>query len=441
MNISSEDNSVILLFENGEEILSVIDERLVELIKGNAAHAFDVSIIRNEDCLSVALIARDFDLLTEHLKGLEEKEALDILFEYARFAESDNNAETYYLEPDSIFYDKYGLRFIKAISTLNQSKQELIISFIERLSELVGNFDSELKEILIAKCKSAESFEEALRESVDNYFNPVIIEPATEQISDSPFAPQSEAENETGAAPKILKRCSSCGAEYEEAFVFCIKCGGKLVDVEEPSAPQPEPQPEPMPVWQPTPQPEPQPEPQPVWQPTPQPEPQPAWQPTPQPEPQPEPMPAPQPAPQPVEIPQQSPPSSEENKKLFRETTLLGFTNYGETSILGGGGVGASFDTPNLVRQTNNEKIFITKRSFVIGKSSEKADYAVTNNNAISRVHAEISVVGSDYFIVDRNSTNHTYVNNTYVQPESPVQIHDGDEIKLANEIFTFHLQ
>ena len=124
-------------------------------------------------------------------------------------------------------------------------------------------------------------------------------------------------------------------------------------------------------------------------------------------------------------------------RRPFGETTLLGFTN-GETSILGG--IGSSFDIPNLVREITNEKIFIRKRSFILGKSSEQTDYAITNNNAISRVHAEISVVGNDYFIIDKGSTNHTYVNGELLTPNVSKQIFDGDKVKLANEIFTFCL-
>ena len=95
---------------------------------------------------------------------------------------------------------------------------------------------------------------------------------------------------------------------------------------------------------------------------------------------------------------------------------------------------------PNLIRKSTDEKIYISKRIFVIGKSTDKADYAV-NNSAVSRVHAEISVVGSEYYITDKGSTNHTYVNHTEILPNSPWQIFDGDEIMFANEVFTFHFQ
>lgn len=125
-------------------------------------------------------------------------------------------------------------------------------------------------------------------------------------------------------------------------------------------------------------------------------------------------------------------------KSKYGETTLLGFTNYGETAVLNG--MANNFDMPNLIRKSTDEKIYISKRIFVIGKSADKTDYAV-NNSAVSRVHAEISVVGSEYYITDKGSTNHTYVNHSEILPNSPHQIFDGDEIMFANEIFTFHFQ
>lgn len=125
-------------------------------------------------------------------------------------------------------------------------------------------------------------------------------------------------------------------------------------------------------------------------------------------------------------------------KSKYGETTLLGFTNYGETAVLNG--MSNHFDMPNLIKKSTNEKIYISKRIFVIGKSADKADYTI-NNSAVSRVHAEISVVGAEYFITDKGSTNHTYVNHTEILPNSPCQIFDGDEIMFANEIFTFHFQ
>lgn len=124
---------------------------------------------------------------------------------------------------------------------------------------------------------------------------------------------------------------------------------------------------------------------------------------------------------------------------VYAETTLLGFTNFGETTVLDSSAVFGN--TPNIVRLSTGEKIYITKRNFLVGKSRSKVDYTVENNEVISRIHCEISTVGNDYYVIDRGSTNGTYLNGCRVQPQVAEKISDGDEIKLANEIFKFNVQ
>lgn len=134
--------------------------------------------------------------------------------------------------------------------------------------------------------------------------------------------------------------------------------------------------------------------------------------------------------------------SEQKNKDAnsgYAETTLLGFTNFGETTVLDSSAVFGN--TPNIVRLSTGEKIYITKRNFLIGKSRSKVDYTVENNEVISRIHCEISVVGNDYYIIDKGSTNGTYLNGSKIQSQTAKKISDSDEIKLANEVFKFYVQ
>lgn len=124
---------------------------------------------------------------------------------------------------------------------------------------------------------------------------------------------------------------------------------------------------------------------------------------------------------------------------VYAETTLLGFTNFGETTVLDSSAVFGN--TPNIVRLSTGEKIYITKRNFLVGKSRSKVDYTIENNEVISRIHCEISTVGNDYYVIDRGSTNGTYLNGCRIQSQVAEKISDGDEIKLANEIFKFNVQ
>lgn len=124
--------------------------------------------------------------------------------------------------------------------------------------------------------------------------------------------------------------------------------------------------------------------------------------------------------------------------------------NFGETTVLGGGGgigettvLGATPATqvkPQLLRIKNNEKIDLNKPVFRIGKEKSYVDYFIGDNSAISRSHANIISRDGEYFVVDTNSTNHTYVNGQMLQSNVETKIVHGTKIRLGNEDFEFKL-
>ena len=93
-----------------------------------------------------------------------------------------------------------------------------------------------------------------------------------------------------------------------------------------------------------------------------------------------------------------------------------------------------------LIREKNNEKIYLNKPRFRIGKEKSYVDYFIADNTAISRSHADIITSGNEFYIVDMNSTNHTFVNNEMIASGSEVRLTNGDNIRLANETFTFKI-
>lgn len=117
------------------------------------------------------------------------------------------------------------------------------------------------------------------------------------------------------------------------------------------------------------------------------------------------------------------------------ESTQSAEYDYDKTTLLY---ETSAYNTPNLLRLKTNEKIYITKRSFLVGKSRSHADYTIENNVAISRVHAQFNYEGDSYYVIDKGSTNKTFVNGYMISPNYPVKIFDGDQIKLADEIFVF---
>ena len=123
----------------------------------------------------------------------------------------------------------------------------------------------------------------------------------------------------------------------------------------------------------------------------------------------------------------------------FGETTVLGGETLGETTVLGTVGP-TQIVKPHLIRTKNNEQIPVNKPVFRIGKERSYVDYFVGDNPAVSRSHANIIARDGVYFIMDTNSTNHTYVNGGMIESNSEVKISHGTKIRLANEEFEFRL-
>lgn len=117
-------------------------------------------------------------------------------------------------------------------------------------------------------------------------------------------------------------------------------------------------------------------------------------------------------------------------KRVSMETIILGDVNN------------RCLDTnnfPYIIRKKTNDKIFINKNLFKIGKEKTYVDYDISDNNTISRTHADIIKDGDKYFIQDNNSKNHTYVNHSKIGQDKELLIHDCI-ITLSNEEFVFKM-
>ena len=53
----------------------------------------------------------------------------------------------------------------------------------------------------------------------------------------------------------------------------------------------------------------------------------------------------------------------------------------------------------------------------------------------VSRLHSKIFCEGNEYFILDLNSTNSTYLNKQKMVPQQHYRIGDGDEIQLGRYV------
>ncbi len=95
---------------------------------------------------------------------------------------------------------------------------------------------------------------------------------------------------------------------------------------------------------------------------------------------------------------------------------------------------------PYLVRISTQEKIAIKSTVFRLGKKVGISDYIIRGNSTVSRIHADIIRKNNRFYICDNASTNGTFIFGVKLPPQQEVEIFDGDELKLANEKFEFHL-
>lgn len=123
----------------------------------------------------------------------------------------------------------------------------------------------------------------------------------------------------------------------------------------------------------------------------------------------------------------------------YGDTTVLNQNGAGETTVLNQNEVQQT-QQPYLIRRKNSERIPINKPAFRIGKERSYVDYFIADNSAISRSHANIINKNGKYFIVDTNSTNHTYINGVMIQSNVEVELAHGMNVRLANEEFEFRM-
>ena len=96
---------------------------------------------------------------------------------------------------------------------------------------------------------------------------------------------------------------------------------------------------------------------------------------------------------------------------------------------------------PTLIRLRTEESYSVDKPTFRIGTEQSYCDLFICDNNYISRSHADIVTRDDRYYIVDRNSTNKTFVDGKVIPAEKEVEIFHGTQIRLANEDFTFNIE
>lgn len=95
---------------------------------------------------------------------------------------------------------------------------------------------------------------------------------------------------------------------------------------------------------------------------------------------------------------------------------------------------------PKLIRTSTAEVIEIDKDTFNLGRDPKALLDYVINDGRISRRHASIIYKNGSYYLADRGSRNHTFLNGRMLGENEEAVINSGDVIRLASEEFTFEL-
>lgn len=138
---------------------------------------------------------------------------------------------------------------------------------------------------------------------------------------------------------------------------------------------------------------------------------------------------------------QMIPPVAIQNQELCGETELF----FPEDSNCEKPFIETTFlETPRrlpfLVRKSTKEKILINRDVFKIGKEKSFVDYYV-ENDAVSRAHADIIRRKDNFYVVDQDSLNHTFLEGRQIPARQYVRLESGQSFVLANEEFTFYYE
>lgn len=93
---------------------------------------------------------------------------------------------------------------------------------------------------------------------------------------------------------------------------------------------------------------------------------------------------------------------------------------------------------PYIIRKRTKEKIVVDRNPFKLGKDASCVDYCIKDNPAVSRNHADIVRKADGFYLIDKGSLNHTFVNGKKLAEDEQRKLENGCLMQLANEVFEF---
>lgn len=93
-----------------------------------------------------------------------------------------------------------------------------------------------------------------------------------------------------------------------------------------------------------------------------------------------------------------------------------------------------------MTRLRTGENFEIRGRRFVVGKSKHSS-FQVRDTTTVSRSHAIFTVENGTCAITDDDSRNGTYVNGIRLEPGVPMELVDGDTVRMSDVDFVFEIE
>lgn len=91
-----------------------------------------------------------------------------------------------------------------------------------------------------------------------------------------------------------------------------------------------------------------------------------------------------------------------------------------------------------IIRKRTGEKAVINRNLFKMGKDASYVDYCIKDNPAVSRNHADIVRKPDGFYLVDKGSLNHTFINGKKLEAGEYRKLEDGCLMQLADDVFEF---
>ncbi|WP_234121608.1 FHA domain-containing protein [Clostridium hydrogenum] len=125
------------------------------------------------------------------------------------------------------------------------------------------------------------------------------------------------------------------------------------------------------------------------------------------------------------------------SRKLNKESVHSDLDKENGTSVL----FSDNSNKPYIIK-LNSEgtgKIYIDKAAFNIGRDKVNSDFVI-EKPTVSGKHASIVSDNGEYYIIDNNSSNGTYLNHIKLEPNKRYRLNNKDGIIFADESYYFYL-